>query len=147
MRFPAVLDKDKVSAYPAEATAGGGLVWDAVLECRVWCSPRAGAADKEGGNDYCCVFGNYREALKFSRATTGAEELLALILQEEYISEDQPGQYVHIRERRFTEWPVEFLSRSRRTSSIIQDFLSPNEQSAGNYSRSRKSLSRYLSTI
>lgn len=126
MRFPAVLDRDKVGTYPAEAKAGGGYVWDAVLEYRVWCSPRAGAADEEDGNDYFYVFRNYGEALRFSRATVGAEEPLALILQEEYISEDQPGQYVHVRERRITEWPVEFLSRPRRTPATIPDFLSPN---------------------
>jgi putative acetyltransferase len=129
MNYPEVFDQTKVGTYPAEAKAGGGYVWDEVLEYRVWCSPRAGASDEEGGNDYYFVFGNYAEALEFSVATVGAEEPLALVLQDEYISEDEPGQYAHVRERRVTEWPVEFLSRPRRTVSTIPDLLSPHAPS------------------
>ena len=125
MKFPEVVDQSKVGTYPAEAKAGGGYVWDEVLEYRVWCSPRAGAADEEDGNDYYFVFGNYKEALEFSQATVGADEPLALVLQEEYIAEDEPGEYTHVRERRVTEWPVEFLSRPKRSSSTIPEFLSP----------------------
>jgi hypothetical protein len=51
---------------------------------------------------------------------------LALILQEEYISEPRPGNYIHIKEQRVTEWPVEFLSRPRRSQNTIPDFFSPN---------------------
>jgi hypothetical protein len=31
-----------------------------------------------------------------------------------------------MKKRRITEWPVEFLSRPRRTRNTIPDFLSPN---------------------
>jgi putative acetyltransferase len=51
------------------------------------------------------------------------------VLQEEYISEFEPGEYVHIREQRITEWPVHFLKRPRRTPNTIPDFLSPNAPS------------------
>lgn len=125
MNYPEVLDQSRVGTYPAEAKAGGGYVWDEVLEYRVWCSPRAGAADEENGDDYYFVFGNFDEALAFSRATRGADEPIALVLQEEYIDENEPGQYTHVRERRITEWPVEFLSRPKRTAATIPDFLSP----------------------
>lgn len=48
--FPAVLDPPLVGSYPAFAKAGGGFVWDAVLEYRVWCHPERGAPDEvEGG--------------------------------------------------------------------------------------------------
>ena len=50
---------------------------------------------------------------------------LALIRQEEYISEPEPGVYIHMKELRVTEWPVEFLRRPRRTANTIPDFLSP----------------------
>jgi hypothetical protein len=53
-----------------------------------------------------------------------AEEPLALILQREYISEPEPGQYVHMKEERIAEWPVEFLNRPRRTERTIPDFMS-----------------------
>lgn len=42
---PAVLDPTLVGSYSAVAMAGGGFVWDAVLEYRVWCHPHDGAPD------------------------------------------------------------------------------------------------------
>jgi putative acetyltransferase len=123
--FPDAEDPSKVGEYPAVSGAGGGYVWDAVLEYRVWCHPERGAPDHEDGSDYYYAFATYSEALKFSESTRGAEEPLALIRQNEYISEPEPGKYVHIKEVRITEWPVEFLSRPRRTARTIPDFLAP----------------------
>ena len=124
--LPAVKDPDLVGTYPALAGAGGGFVWDAVLEYRVWCHPERGAPDVDDGNDYFQAFATYEDALEFSEATTGAEEPLALILQEEYIEEPEPGVYEHKKEPRVTEWPVEFLRRPRRTSQTIPAFLAPD---------------------
>jgi hypothetical protein len=124
--FPDVLDRCLVGTYEAMAKAGGGYVWDEVLEYRVWCHPENGADDIDDGNDYYYPFESYEEALEFSRTTAGAEQPLALILQREYISEPQPGTYVHVREERIAEWPVEFLRRPRRTSDTIPNFLAPN---------------------
>jgi putative acetyltransferase len=124
--YPAVLDPELVGTYPPHAKAGGGYVWDAVLEYRVWCHPERGAPDLDDGSDYYYPFGSYEEALAFSRETPGSEEPLALILQEEYISEPEPETYIHVKERRITEWPVAFLSRPRRTPQTIPDFISPN---------------------
>ena len=126
MEYPGVLDESLVGTYPATAKAGGGYVWDAVLEYRVWCHPERGAPDEAGGSDYYYPFASYQEALAFSQQTQGAEDPLALVLQREYISEEKPAQYVHVKEERVTEWPVMFLSRPRRTPNTIPDFLSPN---------------------
>lgn len=126
MRYPEVLDLSLVGSYPASARAGGGYVWDAVLEYRVWCLPENGAPDKADGSDYFLAFTTYDDALTFSQGTKGAEAPLALILQEEYIDEPEPQQYVHIKERRIAEWPVAFLSRPRRNNSTIPDFMSPD---------------------
>jgi hypothetical protein len=126
MPYPDVLDPNLVGTYPALANAGGGYVWDTVLEYRVWCHPENGAPDEEDGSDYFYSFATYDEALAFSKETEGAEQPLALVLQREYISEPKPGQYVHIKEERITEWPVEFLNRPRRTERTIPDFLSPD---------------------
>jgi hypothetical protein len=52
-----------------------------------------------------------------------------LILQEEYVDEPEPGTYVHVKKRRVTEWPVEFLRRPRRTQATIPDFLSADAPS------------------
>jgi putative acetyltransferase len=124
--YPRVKNEELVGTYPALAKSGGGYVWDEVLEYRVWCHPNDGAPDIEEGDDYYYVFDNYEEALEFSKENPGCEEPLALILQEEYISEPQPGNYVHIKEQRIAEWPVVFLSRPKRGENTIPDFLSPN---------------------
>lgn len=123
--YPAAIDPALVGTYPARAYAGGGYVWDAVLEYRVWCHPEAGAPDEAQGNDYFHAFSCYEDALAFSRTTLGAEEPLALVRQDEYIDEDEPGQFVHVKAMRITEWPAEFLTRPRRTARTIPDFMSP----------------------
>jgi len=129
MQYPEVLDESRVGSYPALASAGGGLVWDAVLEYRVWCHPENGASDDEDGSDFFYAFSSFAEALTFSQETEGAEEPLALVLQREYISEPEPGKYIHMKKERITEWPVAFLSRPRRTENTIPDFLSPEAPS------------------
>lgn len=125
-RYPKVKDPSLIGEYPAVANSGGGYVWDDVLEYRVWCHPPGGAPDIEEGNDYYYVFATYEEALAYSQSNQGCEEPVALVLQEEFIDEPEPGKYVHVKEQRSTEWPVEFLQRPRRTHNTIPDFLSPN---------------------
>ena len=124
--FPAVLSPELVGTYEASAKAGGGYVWDEVLEYRVWCYPRDGASDLHGGTDYYYAFEKYDQALDFLNATPGAQEPLALILQKEYIDESEPGVFKHMKEKRIAEWPVEFLSRPKRTASTIPSFMSPD---------------------
>ena len=127
--FPPVVDRALVGTYSSVAKAGGGFVWDAVLEYRVWCHPERGAPDEDDGSDYYLAFGSYEEALEFSRATAGAEQPLALVLQEEYIEESEPGTYEHVEALRVAEWPVEFLRRPRRTPQTIPAFLAPDAPS------------------
>jgi hypothetical protein len=124
-RFPRAVDPARVGKYRGSCHAGGGFVWDAVLEHRVWCHPERGAPDKADGSDYYRAFASYPAALRFSRESRGAEKPLALILQKEYIVEPNPGQYAHVKKRRITEWPVAFLSRPQRAENTIPDFLSP----------------------
>ena len=118
--YPEAVDPSLVGTYSALAKAGGGFVWDDVLEYRVWCHP------EDGSDDYYYPFATYAEALAFSKRTEGAEAPLALIRQLEYLAEPNPGEYLHVKEERVTEWPVEFLSRPRRTQNTIPDFLSPH---------------------
>jgi len=124
-RFPRAVDPKRVGKYPAVCGAGGGYVWDAVLEYRVWCHVEDGAPDEADGSDYYFPFVSYPDALRFSKTCPGAELPLALVLQREYIEEPEPGVYVHVKKRRVTEWPVTFLSRPRRTTETIPAFLSP----------------------
>lgn len=115
-----------VGEYGAYANAGGGYVWDEVLEYRVWCHPPAGAPDIYEGDDYYYAFETCEEALEFAESNKGYAMPLALILQKEHINEPEPGQYIHVKKERITEWPVEFLRRPRRTDNTIPDFLAPD---------------------
>lgn len=119
MTYPKVKDPSMVGEYPALSKAGGGYVWDEVLEYRVWCHG-------EEGDDYYYAFEDAETALECSREEKGAEEPVALILQKEYIDESEDGQYVHVRRERITEWPLQFLSGPRRNENTIPDFLSPD---------------------
>ena len=119
IRYPRAVNRRRVGKYPAVVHAGGGYVWDEVLEYRVWCHPES------GGSDYYYAFATYPTALAFSKKTPGAEEPLALIRQRQHINEPEPGRYIHVKKTRLTEWPVEFLSRPRRDRYTIPDFLSP----------------------
>lgn len=123
---PAVLDPSKVGRYPALAGAGGGYVWDEVLEYRVWCHPHDGAPDLENGSDYFYAFATYEEALAFSEQEPGTEAPLALILQAEHINEPAPGRFEHVTTPRIAEWPVDFLRRSRRTAHTLPAFFAPD---------------------
>ena len=122
--FPPAIDPSRVGTYPALSKAGGGYVWDAVLEYRVWYPSSPNAVDDSEGGDQFEAFATYEDALDFARATDEAADPLALVLQEEYIDETQLGLYVHVRERRVTEWPVTFLRRPRRTPETIPAFIS-----------------------
>ena len=115
-----------MGTYAALAKAGGGFVWDAVLEYRVWVHPERTDDDPGDGSDFYRAFATHADALAFAKIQVGAEEPLALVLQEEYIDESEPGEYTHVRERRVTEWPVDFLRRPRRTSETIPRFLAPD---------------------
>jgi hypothetical protein len=126
MSYPTVLDPQLVGTYSAVAKAGGGFVWDEVLEYRVWCHPEHGAPDEADSSDYYFAFATYEEAEEFARSNPGTEEPLALVLQREYIDEPEDGQYVHVREERVAEWPVEFLTRPRRTEQTIPAFMAPD---------------------
>ena len=119
-QHPAVLDAERVGSYPASAKAGGGYVWDEVLEYRVWCHPA------DGGDDYYHAFASCADAEAFAARTPGAESPLALILQREFIDEPSPGEYRHVKAERITEWPTEFLRRPRRTPHTIPDFFAPD---------------------
>lgn len=127
--YPSAVKPEAVGEYPALAKSGGGFVWDEVLEYRVWCDPERGAPDLADGSDYFEAFATYSGALEFSRRTPGAEAPLALIRQWEYIDEPEPGKYVHVKEERIAEWPVEFLRRPKRTPDTIPNFLSPTAPS------------------
>jgi hypothetical protein len=125
-QYPEAIDPSLVGTYSPVAKSGGGYVWDDVLEYRVWCHPELDAPDDADSSDYYFAYESYAEALTASKTLQGAEEPLALIRQNEYIDEPEPGEYRHVKKVRVTEWPVEFLSRPRRTPKTIPDFLSPD---------------------
>src|SRR4051812_10979196 len=75
-QYPKVRNPELIGKYPELVKAGGGYVWDDVLEFRVWCHPHDGAPDIESGNDYYFAYETYEEALKFSQLNQGCEEPL-----------------------------------------------------------------------
>jgi putative acetyltransferase len=48
---------------------------------------------------------------------------LVLVLQKEYIDEVEPGRFVHMKQKRLTEWRVEWLEESKRLPESIPEFL------------------------
>ena len=124
--YPEALSPEKIGTYPALTKAGGGYVWDAVLENRVWCHPERGAEDLEDGNDYYYAYATYEEAVAFAAQEAGASDPLALVMQREYIDEPEPGMFRHVKAERLTEWPVHFLKRPQRTARTSPDFLAPD---------------------
>lgn len=124
--YPPVQDPSKVGTYPGYSFAGGGYVWDEVLEYRVWCHPARGADDLGSGGDYFFAFPTYEAAESFSLSGRGRESPLALVLQREYINEPSPGVYLHVKTERITEWCPEFLQRPRRDERTLTDFFSPD---------------------
>ena len=61
-QYPPAVDPSAVGTYPASVRAGGGYVWDEVLEYRVWCHPERGAPDEHDGSDYFYAFPTWAEA-------------------------------------------------------------------------------------
>jgi hypothetical protein len=122
-RYPRAVNPKRVGKYPALVKSGGGYVWDEVLEYRVWCHPERGATEHHDGSDYFCCFPTYPKALAFSQRTPGAEEPLVLIRQRQSINEPSPGEFIHDRKPRITEWRVEWLSRGRRKPDTLKRFF------------------------
>ena len=124
--YPDALCPNRVGSYPEDTLLGGGFVWDAVLEYRVWFWPHLGAVDLNDGERYVFAFATFAEAQAFAQANDGADELCALILQREYLDEPEPGQFYHIKAERVTEWGLALLDRPQRTDRTIPDFLAPD---------------------
>jgi hypothetical protein len=122
-RYPKVKDPGKIGSYHTTVPSGGGYVWDDVLEYRVWCRLKDGAPDLVNGKDYFYGFETYEQASMFSKENAGSEEPVALVLQGEYIDEPEPEKYVHVKEQRIAEWPVELLSRPPRNERTIPEFF------------------------
>ena len=101
---------------PFEVFSGGGYFYDDVLEYRVWVY--------EDGNLECHSFETYEDALSFSKMYKAAEQPVVLVLQKEYIDEQEPGEYVHIKRERLAEWRTEWLDKGNRGSHArIPGFL------------------------
>lgn len=93
----------------------------------MWLHPENGAKRLAGDADYFAAFAQYEPALKFSRATPGAELPLVLVRQVESVNEPRPGVYEWVKEERIAEWRVEWLLASRREHDSISKFLSEHK--------------------
>jgi hypothetical protein len=122
--LPIASDPKRVGTYPTLSKSGGGYFFDHVLEYRVWLSPKAGAAQVSGGNDYYVAFAQFERAASFAKATKGADEPLVLVRQLEWINEPSPGKFEHKTGERVTEWRVDWLAGNQRTPEGVAKFLS-----------------------
>jgi hypothetical protein len=122
-QYPLAIDPSAVGRFSGETKSGAGYFYDEVLEYRVWLHPKQGAEPLAGGSAYFAAFAQFENALTFSRANAGAEQPLVLIRQREWVNEPKPGQFVHEKGERITEWKAEWLSGSKRTPGSIDQFL------------------------
>jgi hypothetical protein len=122
-KYPPVVNVSKIGVYPAHTFAGGGHVYDDILEYRVWVHPERGGKDLDNGNDYFFAFESYGKANSFSKKTRGAENPLALVLQREWIDEPEPGVRVLKKGKRVTEWNVAWLANYKRTPELIASLM------------------------
>lgn len=121
LRYPRVVDPAKVGTYSPLAGAGGGLVFDEVLEYRVWYK-----ADDES---VFRAFATMEEAEAFSkRDLPKIEPPLALVLQREHVDEPAPGKRILVRQQRVAEWSVGWLDDAhRRTPENLRRILGDME--------------------
>ena len=116
MPLPKVADPARVGTYSPLAGAGGGFVFDEVLEYRVWF--------KQNGESVYHAFATPEEAAEFSNQHDGAEPPLALVLQRQHVNEPEPGKRVLVRKRRVAEWQVIWLDdEHRRTPENVRRIL------------------------
>ncbi len=131
MKYPAVIDPDKVGEYEEAAYSGGGYFFDEVLEYRVWCYPDTDATNTDDSfldiaNEYYRAFATYEQALAFANDTPHSRAPVALIRQLEWIDQPSRGVYIHNKGERITEWQVEWLARGVRKAHDIGEFLLKN---------------------
>jgi putative acetyltransferase len=116
--YPPAVDVSKVGTYPALTKAGGGYVYDDVLEYRVWVHPERGGKDF-GVGDYYYPFESYAVANAFSKKMKGAIEPCVLVLQRQWIDEPRPSVRKVKKGKRITEWRVSWLANAKRTPELI----------------------------
>jgi leucyl aminopeptidase len=122
LRHPNAHDQNKVGSYPTIVYSGGGLIYDEVLEYRVWLKD-------EDRQSRCHSFVTYNDAKRFIKNTPTAErEPVVLVLQKQYIEDNKDGKYKLIDKERFTEWRIEWLKGSKRTPRLINAILRKNDQ-------------------
>ena len=126
-KFPVAIEKNMVGEYPAHTKSGGGYFYDDVLEYRVWCRPWLGAPDEFEGQIYYYAFPTFEEAMQFSESREGTEIPLVLVRQYEWINEPEAGTFIHIKGERITEWLVDWLNDSKRSTNSIQEFMAKSK--------------------
>jgi putative acetyltransferase len=97
-----------VGKYPIFCNSGGGTLYKAVLEYRVW-------VHGTRGSDTCRFFDTFEAAKEFSEGKRGAEAPLVLVLQNPWIQWNEDRRdFELVHEDRIAEWQVEWLIRENR---------------------------------
>jgi len=121
-KYPVTKEPNNVGNHPLLVHSGGGYLYDAVLEYRVW-------SKSEDGQPICHSFGTYNDAKKFSKKIPGAEKVpVVLVLQKQYIEDTKDGKYKLINKERLAEWKVEWLKNNIRSKKNIKKYINIDEQ-------------------
>ncbi len=133
MKYPTVINPEKVGEYDEAAYSGGGYFFDEVLEYRVWCYPDTGAdiTDNNGiplnvAIEYYRAFATFEQALGFANDTPDSRAPVALVRQLEWVDQPSRGVYIHNKGERITEWQANWLTRGVRQADDISEFLLKN---------------------
>jgi hypothetical protein len=117
---PSVDDPSKVGEYDLLCKAGGGYVWDSVLEYRVW-------SNAVSDEDQVKSFADYEEAFAWSEAHEDREGVLALIRQAEFFMGATRHNSILIEEERIAEWWPGWLRHENHRPSMLAAALLQNQ--------------------
>jgi len=110
--MPKVLNKAQVGNYDLWCCSGAGMVWDDVLEYRVWY--------RDEDNELTCDrFDNYDDAEEFAQNDFVYEPVLALVLQKECAFGSDSEDIALHEEERITEWCCEWLEESNHRPTML----------------------------
>ena len=118
MNYPQVINPELVGTYSEKTFSGGGLVYDNVLEYRVWVKSKT----SKGINIWLRSYPSFDEANKYINRIKNRKNILythfvALVKQKKWYEFSKDGSYEFdnqfynlIDSERITEWDIKWLN-------------------------------------
>ena len=126
MDYPEVINTKLVGSYPEQSYSGGGLVYDDVLEYRVWVKSNT----SKGDNIWVRSYSSFDEANKYNnriknRKNIKYTHIVALVKQKKWYKLNDDGEYKHnennyeiVKSNRITEWDINWLNNKVNIKKI-----------------------------